>query len=514
MKLEFLDTTLRDGAQGDGISFSIHDKRVVFNLLDDFGIDLIEGGDPASNPKDEDFFQHFKNPKLVAFGSTAHPGTQPYMDKGLNSLLEAETDNVCIFGKASITHTKEVLKVSLEDNLYMISESVAFLKGQGKRVIFDAEHFFDGYNEDSKYAIAVLQAAFMGGADTLVLCDTNGASSMETIYNATKRIIDIFPTAKIGIHAHNDIGLAVANSIVAVKAGACHIQGTFLGFGERCGNANLSTVIADLKLKENYDINVNIGNLTKIARSIAEISNLKLPNYMPYVGSSAFAHKAGMHTDGIIKNPNSFQHIDPKDVGNRSRILLSEMAGRSAVVKKLENLIPNLEKTDPSVQKILDAVKDLEQKGYQFDGADGSFILLAERIMGRFTPSFELIEYTTTTVKPSGYIAATIKIKVGNTITSAEAEGNGPVNALDKALRKALVAHYPEIEEVSLIDYKVRIVDSESATQSIVRVMITSSDHKNTWNTVGVSTNIIDASWTAIIDSLEFKLKGYTNRVK
>ncbi len=511
MKIEFLDTTLRDGAQSEGISYSENDKKSIMALLDDFGIDLIEGGDPASNPKDEDFFRNANNKKLVAFGSTVKPNKQVYEDAAILKLLEARTNVICIFGKSSRIQVKEVLMVTPENNLEMIAQSVAFLKGQGKRVIFDAEHFFDGYAEDSNYAIAVLSAAFMSGADTLTLCDTNGATSMDKIFEITKRVAVIFDGAKIGIHTHNDTGMAVANTITAVKAGATHVQGTFLGFGERCGNANLSTVIANLKLKENLDVEVNIADMTKVAHAVAEISNIKLDGAMPYVGASAFAHKAGMHADAVVKNPNSFEHIEPSIVGNRHRILLSEMAGRSAVAKKLKNLFPNLDKSDPKTQEILDAVKNLEMKGYQFDGADGSFILLAERVIGEFKPSFELIDYCINTTKPQNENTAEIKIKVGDSVTTAIEKGNGPVNALDKALRTALSKHFPQIEEVSLIDYKVRVVDSTSATKALVRVMISSTDHEKTWTTVGVSTDIIEASWSALIDSFEYKLTGQGN---
>lgn len=507
-KIEFLDTTLRDGAQAEGISFSTGDKAAVLTLLDKLGIDLVEGGDPASNPKDAEFFEKTVNPKLAAFGSTRHRDTQAQYDTGLLKLLEAGTQTVCIFGKASLSQTEKVLGASAEQNLEMIAQSVAFLRSNGKRVIFDAEHFFDGYAENSKYATAALYAAFASGADTLVLCDTNGGTSPRKIYEITKKIVETLDGAKIGIHAHNDTGTAVASSLIAVEAGATHVQGTYLGFGERCGNANLSTIIADLTLKENYETGVHIQELTKVARAIAEISNITLDASMPYVGASAFAHKAGTHSDAVLKDPGSFEHVPPSSAGNVRRILLSEVAGRSAVAKKLENFFPSLDKYNPKTQEILDAIKLLEMKGYQFEGADGSFVLLAERMIGGFKPSFELEHYRINAVNPSGENTAEVCIRVGDSVTTAKEKGNGPVNALDKALRSALEKHFPQIKEVSLIDYKVRVVDSTSATGALVRVLITSTDRANTWTTVGVSTDIIEASWSALTDSIEYKLTG------
>lgn len=508
MKIEFYDTTLRDGAQAEGISFSVTDKKQIFGLLDNFGIDLVEGGDPASNPKDTEFFAECKSPKLVAFGSTRHRDTAAYADAGLLKLLEADTPVVCIFGKASVLHVKEVLGVTPEENLNMISESVGFLKAHGKRVIFDAEHFYDGYAEDPKYALTALSAAYMSGADTLVLCDTNGGTSPFKVYNVTKVVAEKFPEATIGVHLHNDTGTAVASTLMGVNAGARHVQGTFLGFGERCGNANLSTIIADLILKDYVEETVNLSALTSTAHAIAEISNLNLDPSMPYVGAAAFSHKAGMHSDAVLKDPRTFEHVCPSVVGNKDRILLSEVAGRSAVAKKLENLFPSLDKANPKTKEILDMVKLLEMKGYQFEGADGSFVLLAERMMGSFKPSFELENYCIKATKPDGTNTAEVSISVKGRVTTVTENGNGPVNALDKALRGALIRHYPQIAEVALVDYKVRVVDSSSATGAMVRVLITSSDKKDTWTTVGVSTDIIEASWSALTDSFEYKLTG------
>lgn len=508
MKIEFLDTTLRDGAQASGISFSVRDKHDVLTVLDNLGIDLIEGGDPYSNPKDAEFFAEENNDKLVAFGSTHRPNLEANNDEGLCSLLKANTKTVCIFGKASASQVKDVLCVPLEKNLEMIGASVAFLHGAGKRVIFDAEHFFDGYKENKTYALSVLFSAYSAGADTIVLCDTNGSSSPSYIGEVTKKISDMLDGARIGIHAHNDCGMAVANAISAVENGATHVQGTFLGFGERCGNANLSTIIANLALKFDYDVKVNLERLTPTAHAVAEICNIKLDASMPYVGAAAFAHKGGMHSDAVIKSSSTFEHISPEIVGNKERILLSEVAGRSAIVKKLSKLFPDLEKSDPKTKEILDMVKVLEMKGYQFENADGSFILLAEKMMGARKPSFTLDHYTIHAVKPDGINTAEVSIKVGDAVTTVTKDGNGPVNALDKALRAALVKHFPEIENVALVDYKVRVVNSSSATGAVVRVLITSTDKHETWTTIGVSPDIIEASWSALVDSLEYKLTG------
>ena len=468
MRLEFYDTTLRDGAQAAGIAFSVADKRQIFSLLENIGMDYIEGGDPASNPKDAEFFAELSAPRLVAFGATRRKDSAPENDAGLAALIASGAERVCIFGKASRSQAEEVLGVTPEQNLTMISESVSYLRARGKKVIFDAEHFYDGFREDRKYALAALMAAYMSGADTLVLCDTNGGSSPEDAYEFTRVAADTFGGATVGVHFHNDTGVAVANSLAAVKAGATHVQGTFLGFGERCGNANLSTVIADLVLKEGAECGIILPELTRTAHALAEICNIPLDPAMPYVGSAAFAHKAGMHADAVIKNAHTFEHME--------RILLSEMAGRSAVAKKLENFFPSLDKHSPKIKEILDMVKLLEMKGYQFENADGSFVLLAERVLGAHS--------------------------------SAAETGNGPVNALDKALRTALTRRFPELREVVLTDYKVRVVESSGATDAMVRVLITSSDKKESWTTVGVSTDIVEASWQALADSFEYKLTG------
>jgi len=504
-KIEFLDTTLRDGAQTVGISFSTKDKQQIFNLLDDFGIDLIEGGDPASNPKDEEFFKETKNKKLVAFGSTHRKDKTIDNDENISKLIKSKVDTVVIFGKSSAKQVIEILGVSLEENLKMISSSISYLKEKGKRVIFDAEHFFDGFLLDETYALKCLEAASNAGADTLVLCDTNGGTMPDTIKRIVKNVCEKFSSSKIGIHTHNDAGLAVANSIVAVESGATHVQGTFLGFGERCGNANLSTIIANLIIKGHVDSNCKLQNLTSVAKSIAAISNIILPSSMPYVGSSAFSHKAGMHVDAVLKEENSFEHVIPSMVGNNTQLILSEFSGKSAVVNKLYSLFPELSKQDPKTQKILDKVKELENEGYQFEGADGSFILLAKKEIGTFKPSFELINYKIVTSHNEND-SAEVTIKVGDSISTIKEYGNGPVNALDTALREALKIYYPILNDVQLIDYKVRVVDSSMATGAVVRVLITSKDKESTWTTIGVSTDIIQASFNALVDSFEYKL--------
>ena len=508
MRIEFYDTTLRDGAQAEGISFSVADKKQIFSLLSSLGIDLVEGGDPASNPKDTEFFAECRDKKLAAFGSTRRKNCSAENDEGLCKLHASRAHTVCIFGKASLSQVREVLDASPEENLAMIGDSVRFLAERGHRVIFDAEHFYDGAEEDLPYALLCLETAVAAGADTIVLCDTNGGTSVRRAYEITRLVANRFPSVKTGVHFHNDTGTAVACSIEGALAGATHVQGTFLGFGERCGNANLSTVIADLVLKFGCECGVDLSALTRTAHAVAEISNIHLDPSMPYVGASAFAHKAGMHSDAVIKDARTFEHVDPAAVGNRDRILLSEVAGRSAVAKKLERFFPSLDKSNPKTKEILDMVKLMELKGYQFEGADGSFVLLAERVMNAFDPSFELEHYCIKAVKPDGADTAEVAIRVGNEVTCVTETGNGPVNALDKAMRAALAKHFPQIQEIALIDYKVRVVDSSAATGAMVRVLITSTDKKDTWTTVGVSTDIIEASRFALTDSFEYKLTG------
>lgn len=511
----FLDSTLRDGAQSEGISFSVQDKLHILQILDQFGISYIEGGDPASNPKDAEFFQMakkipLKNAKLCAFGSTVRCGILPGEDESMQKLLEAETPTVVIFGKASLFHVKQVLQITLEENLKIVTDSVRFLKSRGKEVIFDAEHFFDGYLENPAYSLSVLQAASDAGADHLCLCDTSGGTLPHTIFEITETVCRQFQT-RIGIHAHNDAGCSTANSIESVRAGACMVQGTFLGYGERCGNTDLSVTIPNLQLKCGFDCGYSLENLTKTAATIAEISNISLPHNAPYTGRSAFAHKAGMHVDGVQKASSSFEHVTPSSVGNKRKFLLSEFSGRTALLTKLKTIAPGFSKHSPEISRLMERIKEMEHEGYQFEGADASFELLVKKFLGRFTPHFQVLLYKTmnelTSEGGKTQSTAMIHIAVDGKEEMTAALGNGSVNALDKALRKALLVFYPQLKNVHLIDYKVRVFDTRKATESRVRVMIESGNGTETWTTVGISTDIIEASWNALVDSVEYALQ-------
>lgn len=506
MKISFLDTTLRDGSQSEGISYSKLDKKIISDLLIKFGIDLVECGDPFSNTKDKDFFNEYKSDKYVAFSSTRKKGCSADSDERLNALLNSNTNYCTIFGKSNIDLVENVLQVSPSENLEMISDSVSYLSKNNRTVIYDAEHFFDGYKINSNYAIQTIKTAWESGAKVIVLCDTNGGTLPNDIYDIVKKVKRNFKKMEIGIHAHNDIGCADISTIFAIQAGATHVQGTFLGFGERCGNANLSNVIPTLIFKLGYKLDVKIDTLTSTAREIANISNINLNPHSPYIGTSAFAHKAGTHSDGVLKMRNSFEHIDPNLVGNENKILLSEIAGKAAIAEKLNSLFPNIKKTDERVGKVLSRMKQLESDGYQFEGADASLLLLAEKELNLFTPSFELIKYSIQSTEDKNI--ATVQIKVKNKEYSNRSDGNGPVHALDKALRGILFNVYPEINDFKLEDYKVRVVDSQMATGALVRVVITSRDEKNIWKTVGVSTDVIKASWLALCDSFEYKLRN------
>jgi len=516
-QIKIFDSTLRDGAQAEGISFSVEDKIKVVKVLDSLGISYIEAGNPSSNPKDIEFFERVKdikleNSKLVAFGSTRRRDIKVEEDKNVQSLLSADTETVAIFGKSWDFHVTDIIKTSLEENLKMIKETMAFFKEHGKEVIFDAEHFFDGYKANPKYAMEALKAAVDGGADCLALCDTNGGMFPLDIYEVVKKVTQAFPNVDVGIHCHNDGGMAVANSISAVQAGAVHVQGTYAGFGERCGNANLSTIIPNLQLKKGYMCipEKNMVNLTSTAHIIAEIANVKLNKNEPYVGKSAFSHKAGMHIDGVSKSPTSFEHINPEKVGNERRFLMSEVAGRSTIISKIQRINPNITKDSPETQIIIDSLKELEYKGYQFEGAEGSFELLVRKKLGKYKPFFELEhfkiigEQPTKDGKPSS--STLIKVSVDGKTEITAAEGDGPVNALDMALRKALEVFYPELSQIRLMDYKVRVLDTKTATAAKVRVLIETTDGIDSWTTVGVSTDIIEASWIALVDSIEYKL--------
>ena len=516
-KIKMFDSTLRDGAQGQGISFSVEDKLKICKVLDEIGIDYIEAGNPGSNPKDMEFFKRaneikLKNSEIVAFGSTRRAGILAKEDKNLNSSIEANTKTVVIFGKAWSYQVTNILKTTLEENIAMIEDTINYLINRGKEVIFDAEHFFDGYKENKDYAVEALKRAKKAGAKAVVLCDTNGGTlvnEVSEIVSEVRKIID----GELGIHCHNDISMAAANSIVAIQSGVNHVQGTFLGIGERCGNANLSSIIATLHLKLNLKaINEeNLENLTSAARYIAEISNITLRDEESYVGNSAFAHKGGMHIDAVVKEPRAYEHIEPRLVGNKRRFLISEVSGKSTILKEIQKIFPNVSKDSDEVRKITDKLKELEYEGYQFEGAEGTVEIVMRKIMGKYKPFFELNNFKTIGEQQSllekqysSTAFVNISVEGKNQITAAE--GDGPVNALDKALRKALEVFYPKLADVRLVDYKVRVLDTESATNAKVRVLIESTDGYENWSTVGVSRDIIQASWIALVDSIEYKL--------
>jgi len=514
-KIMIFDSMLRDGAQAEGISFSVNDKLKIVKALDDLGIDYIEAGNPGSNPKDLEFFERakdieLKHSRLVAFGSTRRPDISAADDSNVQSLLKAATLTVAIFGKCWDFHVTEIIRTTPQQNLEMISDTVSYLKQHGKEVVFDAEHFFDGYSANPDYAMHCLKAAADAGADNLALCDTRGGCFPKDVYEIVSKVRETFGD-KIGIHAHNDGGMGVANSIMAVEAGANSVQGTFIGYGERCGNANLSTIIPNLQVKLGYSCIPDdmLQFLTSTARHIAEIANVILLDKMPYVGKSAFSHKGGMHIDGVAKSAVSFEHIDPALVGNERKLLTSEVAGRMAIVSHIQKVDASLAKTSPETERIIRRVKELEHQGYQFEGAEGSLLLVIRKELGLYKPFFELINFKIIGEQPyreNMSASALIKIMVEGKPEITAAEGQGPVNALDKALRKALEVFYPSVADMRLIDFKVRVMDSASATASIVRVLIESSDGPDSWSTVGVSHDILEASWIALVDSIEYKL--------
>jgi len=515
-KIEIFDSTLRDGAQSEGISFSVQDKLNIVKTLDDFGVAYIEAGNPGSNPKDIEFFARAKelklsHAKLCAFGSTRRKNLKVEEDPNVLSLLDAGTDTVVIFGKSWNLHIKEILGISIEENLALVFDTVRYLKEKGKEVVFDAEHFFDGYKADASCAMRVLDAAVRGGADVLALCDTNGGMMPDGIAKITSCVVQKYPGKRISIHCHNDTGCAVANSMLAVEAGACQVQGTFIGVGERCGNADLSIIIPNLELKLGYQCgSENLTKLRDAAYRVYEISNLIPPVNKPYTGESAFAHKGGMHIDGVDKCACSFEHVPPEAVGNKRRYLMSEMSGRTTVIAKIAGIAPELSKKSPETQQILDRLKVLEHEGYQFESADASFELMVLNTLGRFKPHFRLSMYKTNGEYPSPdgeqSAYAMVKLAVDGKTETAASQGNGPVNALDLALRRALSTFYPDLKEVHLTDYKVRVLSGDQATGAKVRVLIENTDGKSVWTTVGVSTDIIEASRLALVDSLEYYL--------
>jgi 2-isopropylmalate synthase len=520
-RIEIFDSTLRDGAQGENISYSVRDKLNIVRALDEFGVDYIEAGNPGSNPKDIEFFKEaqkikLNNSKLVAFGSTCKKGLKPQDDPQIAGLLGANTGVVAVFGKCWDLHIKEILGVDEVENLRMVGETVSFFKGRGKETVFDAEHFFDGFKANPACALEVLKAAAGAGADVIVLCDTNGGCLPQEVSSITSKVVEALPNTRIGIHCHNDTGCAVASTIAAVLAGAVHAQGTFIGTGERCGNTDLSVLLPNLVMKLGYSIKSNdLTGLSEASSKIYEVSNLIPQNDKPYTGVSAFAHKAGMHIDGVEKCDRSFEHVPPASVGNKRRFLLSEMSGRSTILAQIAGIAPELTKNSPEIAAILERVKAEEAEGYQFESADASFELIVLEILGRFKPHFKLHMYKTSGERPAvggeQNAYAVVKIAVGEHTETSASMGNGPVNALDLALRKALATFYPEVGNIHLIDYKVRVLSGFDATGAKVRVLIETTDGKNTWTTVGVSTDIIEASWKALVDAIEIYLtRGQT----
>lgn len=490
MRLFLYDTTLRDGAQRSGLSFSVDDKLRVAHLLDEFGIPYIEGGWPGANPKDVEFFRraNLKHSRLVAFGMTRSDCLDP--------LLEAETPTVAIVGKSSLFHVRRVLGVQPNENLAMIADCVRRLKSHGREVVYDAEHFFDGYRDDPDYALATLQAATQAGADWLVLCDTNGGSVPEWIAEITSSIDLGIP---LGIHTHNDGELAVANTLAAVDSGCTMLQGTINGYGERCGNANLVSLLPTLQLKLGHNCVPDLSALTELSRTVSEIANENPDPYAPFVGAAAFVHKGGIHAAAVEKDAASYEHVEPEQVGNTRRVVVSELAGRGNIRAFASSL-----GFDVNERQVLELVKQLEYQGYQFEGAEGSFELLVRRLDTDYRPAFEVLD---TKVLTDGYVSeAVVKVRVQDEVVHTAAEGDGPVHALDQALRKALLPSYPQLTDVRLADYKVRILDSARATQAVTRVLIEATSGDDRWSTVGCSQNIIQASCQALTDSLELPL--------
>lgn len=507
------DTTLRDGTQREGISLSLADKIKITKLLDEMGVAYIEGGWPGSNPKDVAYFDavqelDLQHAKIAAFGSTCRKNSEPANDANIKALVDANTPVVAVVGKTSMLHVTDVLQTTPEENLRMIRESLTYLKSLGKEVIYDAEHFFDGAKLDMEYAFDTLKAAMEGGADTIVLCDTNGGSMPWEIADFVQRVQNIFPNVEMGIHTHNDGEMAVANSLAAVKVGVSHVQGTINGYGERCGNANLCSVIPDLILKMKMPClpeDDSLGHLTRLSRIVAEIANLAPNTHLPYVGKSAFAHKGGIHVAAIRRNVDSYQHIDPTLVGNEMRILVSDLSGRGNLLSKAEELGLDISKDEAVI--VLEEIKQLESEGFVFEGAEASIAIRLHRAKPDYEAIFELLDFTTLTEdrQGRGHLAeAMVKLNVNGDIMHTAAEGNGPVNALDLALRKALMPYYPEVADFQLVDYKVRILDSDNATAAKTRVLIDTQMNGKRWSTVGAGTDIIRASWLALVDSIEY----------
>ncbi len=516
-KIDIYDTTLRDGAQGEGISFSVEDKVKIARRLDAFGVDYIEGGWPGSNPKDVEFFERMKtvplaHAKLAAFGSTRRPGRRAEDDPMLAQLLAAETPVITFVGKSWDFQVTEALRLPLEENLAMIADTTAFLKSQGREVIYDAEHFFDGYRRSPDYSAQCLQAALENGVDVIALCDTNGGTLPEEITRIVLEVVGRFPQGRFAIHTHNDAECGVANSLAGVRAGCAQVQGTINGLGERTGNANLTSIVPALGLKMGYALSCapHMDGLTELANAVDEIANVPPRGSAAYVGRSAFAHKAGLHVDALRKNPQTYEHLDPARVGNERRFLVSELSGSSTIVDKMQRLGVAVDKNSPETRAVLQQVATLEHEGYSFEGAEASFELLVRKATGSYRRLFDLVGYRVIVEKrggdPEAITEATLKLRVDGEEILAVAEGDGPVNALDSALRKALTQRYPELARIRLTDFKVRVISGQAGTAAKVRTIVESADAGDTWATIGVSTNIIDASWHAVVDSLEYGL--------
>jgi len=513
-RIQIYDTTLRDGNQGEGVHFSLEDKLLITRRLDELGIDFIEGGYPLSNPKDTEYFQqvrklNLRHARAVAFGMTRRKGLAAADDPGMRALAQSQASVITIVGKTWDLHIRDVLNTSLEENLKMIGDSVAFCRSAPAQVIYDAEHFFDGFRANPEYALATLRAAEAAGASVLVLCDTNGGTLPDEIGAAVDKARHAVQVA-IGIHCHNDCDVAVANSLAAVAHGATQVQGTINGIGERCGNADLVSIIANLILKQGREVlrPGSLTHLTEVSRYVYEIANMNYRSSQPFVGASAFAHKGGMHVHAVTRNPLSYEHIDPAAVGNERRILLSELSGKSTILAKIN---PNGPAQDRELtEKILNRVQDLENEGYEFEAAEASFDLLVRKTAGQYQPKFERLSFRVNVEAERSGLAiteATVKVRLPNAeVMHTVSEGDGPVNALDGALRKALAAYYPRLQEMHLVDYKVRVVNARAETAAKVRVVIEWRDGDDVWGTVGVSENIIEASWQALVDSFEYKL--------
>ncbi len=513
-RIKIYDTTLRDGSQGEGVNFSLQDKLLITRRLDELGVDYIEGGYPLSNPKDSEYFKEVRNlslkhAKVAAFGMTRRKQIAPEEDTCLRALLESEAPVITIVGKSWDLHVLEVLGTTLDENLRMIADSVAYCKSKGREVVYDAEHFFDGFKRNSEYALATLGAAKEAGASVLVLCDTNGGTLPHQLAERVTKVRDTYPDVELGIHCHNDSDVAVANTLTAVSCGAAHVQGTINGIGERCGNVDLISVVANLALKQGTEVLVpeSLKHLTELSRYVYEIANMNFRPGQPFVGSSAFAHKGGMHAHGVAKNTTSYEHIDPTSVGNERRILVSELSGQASILSKTKQYTDGTDKQ--LMGKILNQIQDLEHQGYEFEAAEASFDLLVRKAVGAYEPKFERLAYRVNVEAEADsrvVTEATVKVRVGDELLHTVSEGDGPVNALDGALRKALADKFPELSGMHLADYKVRVVNARAESAARVRVVIEWRDRTDVWGTVGVSENIIEASWLALIDAFEYKL--------